>query len=286
MEFPSALDPLRSLKAVWRAVQASPGAIGGWWGLGLAGGVVIYLAFYLVVFVLLAAAGATSEAVDAPSEGAQFALGGMFLVLVLAFALAMFVAQCWWRVGLENVLADTLRTGQSKLADAWKPRGRLWAVIGAHLLVALVALGLYLPFLPGAVLVGVASEHSEALAAVLGVGLGLLWLVFFSYVALGFSLAPFSAALDPVGPIEALARSWRAARGRRLALLVFWIAAFVFALAGLLLFCVGYLATTALLILMPAEAWLALTREEERRGWWISGATAAEPHRAPVPPPG
>lgn len=273
MEFPSALDPLRSLKAVWRAVRASPGAIGGWWGIGLGGGLVLYFAFYLVVFVLMAAGGAAGG----ESEGAQFALGGAVLVLALGFILAMFLVQCWWRVGLENMLADTLRTGGSQLADAWKPRGRMWSVVGAHLLVALIMLGAYLPVLPGAVLVGVAAEQSEALSVVLAFGLGLLWAVFFVYLLLGFAFAPFSAALDPVGPVEALARSWRAARGRRLRMIWFWIATMLFALAGFLLLCVGYLATSALLLLMPAEAWLALTRGEERKSWWISGDSPTSP---------
>lgn len=274
MEFPSALDPLRSLKAVWRAVCASPGAIGGWWGIGLGAGLVVWFSFYLFAIVLGVAGSAASEA----NRDAGFVLGGVVLALAIVLGLAMFVAQCWWRIGLENVLADTLRTGQSTLADAWKPRGRLWPVIGAHLLVMLVTLGAYPVLLPGAVLVGAVSEHSETLAAMLGGGLGLLWLFLFLYLALGFSFAPFSAALDRVGPVEALARSWRAARGRRLAMLLFWVATVVFALAGVLLLCVGYLATISLMMLMPAEAWLALTRGEERAGWWIStGASAAEP---------
>ena len=283
MEFPSALDPLRSLEAVWRAVRASPGAIGGWWGIGIGGGLAIYAAFYVVVIVLAAAGGAAGEA----SRGASLAFGGAFLAFALGFGLLMFVAQCWWRVGLENVLADTLRTGRSTLADAWKPRGRVAAVIGAHLFVGLAIGACYLPLGMGLALSGLLGElfDSPAVALLLGIPLFLLWLGVVAYVTLGLLFAPFAAALDPLGPIEAVRRSWGAARGRRLAILVFWIATAVFALAGMLLLCVGYLATAALLLLMPAEAWLALTREEERRGWWISGATAAEPHHAPPPVP-
>lgn len=267
MEFPSALNPFRSLQAVWRAVQASPGAIAGWWAIGLAGAVGVYGAFYLVVIVFTLGGRVAADAIEQPA--AKVVLGGTFLVLGSCLALLMLVLQCYWRIGLENVLADTLRTGQSRLADAFRPRGRLWAVIGAHVLVALVLLLAYVPL--GIALVALDAIHLGAgWMQLLSVPFLLAWAVGFAYVALGLSLAPFAAALEPLGPVEALGRAWRATRGKRLALLVFWSATVVFALAGFLLFCVGYLATVALVYLMPAEAWLALTRADERQGWWIT----------------
>lgn len=279
MEFPSALDPLRSIQAVWRAVRASPGAIGGWWALGLGAGLLIYLSFYVVVLVLAAAGGVAGDA----SPAAGLAFGGALIAFASAFGLVAFVLQCGWRVGLENVLADTLRTGRSTLADAWKPRGRMWPVVGAHLLVGLLTFAAYLPFFPLVVLVGLVSERNGPLGLVLGLALGLVALACVLHVALGLSFAPFAAALDPIGPLEAVRRAWRAARGRRLALLVFWLATVVFALAGFLLLCVGYLATAALLFLMPAEAWLALTRAEERAQWWISTGVTASGGAPPEP---
>jgi hypothetical protein len=273
MEFPSALDPLRSLKAVWRAVRASPGAIAGWWGIGLGGSIAITLVFYACVFVLAATGGAASEG----SREAGMVFGGVVVVLAIGFGVALFVVQCWWRVGLENVLADTLRTGRSQLADAWNPRGRVTAVIGTHLFVGLSVCACYLPLGMALELSGLLGElfDSPAFAVLLGVPLFLLWLGVFAYVILGLLFAPFAAALEPLGSIEAVRRSWGAARGKRIALLVFWIVTTLFALAGFLLLCVGYLATASLVFLMPAEAWLALTRGEERKGWWISGDTNA-----------
>jgi len=268
MEFPSALDPLRSLKAVWRAVRASPGAIAGWWAIGLGGGMLIYGAFYVGVFVLLASG-------QEVGQDLAWLAGGAALALALGFGLLMFVVQAWWRIGLENVLADTLRTGRSELADAWKPRGRVWALIATQLLVGLAMFATYLPLLVVSVLAAALLRDERSGLVILPAVF--LWLPFLAYVGLGFLLAPSAAALDGLGPIGALRRSWQLAKGRRIALLVFWIGVILAALAGLLLLCVGYLATTALTILMPAEAYLALAHPEERRGWWIATDAAGEP---------
>jgi hypothetical protein len=265
MDFPDALNPIRSLKAVWSAVQASPGPIVGWWAIGIGAAVVLYVLAYLPMVVMIAASGGRMD------EQAEMAAGGVFLLTVIPLGIVMFVGQCWWRIGFLNVLADTLRTGRSELRDAWKRRGRLLAMIGTYLLVILAMLGVYLPVVGIAAAAALADEGAlpESVAAAGTIVLGLGWLCLLIYVGLGISLAPTAAALDQVGPGEAFGRSWRAARGRRMALFVFWLGTYLCALSGLLLLCVGYLATIALVELMPAEAYLALTRSEERVGWWV-----------------
>jgi hypothetical protein len=267
MDFPDALNPFRSLKAVWSAVKASPGPIVGWWAIGIGAAVVLYVLAYIPMVVMIAASEGRLD------EQAEAAAGGVLLLTMIPFGLAMFVGQCWWRIGLLNVLADTLRTGRSELRDAWKRRGRLLAMIGTYLLVMLAMLGVYLPLVLCVALGAVLGKEGivpEAAAAVLTMVIGLGWLWLLVYVGLGISLAPSAAALDDVGPGDALGRSWRAARGRRLALFVFWLGTYLCAISGLLLLCIGYLATIALVELMPAEAYLALTRSEERAGWWIA----------------
>ena len=281
MDFPDALNPIRSLKATWRAVAQSPGPLIGWWGVGL-GALILVYALLWIPMVMLRMAGQMENGDLRP------ALAGVVVIVMCLGMVVLIVGQCWWRIGFVNLLADTLRTGRSDFASAWKPRGRLLRVLGTTLLMILAILALELPAIAVSVVLGVfgsRGNHIGALEGMVVLVLGLLWLCAFVYCGLGFSFAPTAALLDDVGPLEAFSRSWRAARGRRLALFVFWFGTWLAAISGFLAFCIGYLATLAFLELMPAEAYLALTRPDEVRTWWISTGTVSEPAEAGDPWP-
>jgi hypothetical protein len=121
------------------------------------------------------------------------------------------------------------------------------------------------------------ESEPSALLIVSAVVLGGAWFLVVLYIFLGFVFVNSAAALDECGAMEAVRRSWRAARGHRLALIWLLFITTLAALSGVLLFCVGYLFTISLGTLVPAEAYLALTRGEERKRWWISTGEVGEP---------
>ncbi|MEQ1893006.1 MAG: hypothetical protein ABL998_10720 [Planctomycetota bacterium] len=235
MESISLLDPWRSLLAVARAVRASPGAILGWWAFGsVVGGLLVLCSWF-------APRGDSSES-SSMLEG-------------LLYLAALAVVGLIWRAGLARVLQETLRSGHARFAQGWSGMRRVPAMLATYVLVCLALFGASVPFafvlyLLDAVNVGLPILLGDLLIS------GVLWL----YLALGLSLAPCAAALEPIGPYTAVARAWRVARGRRSVLLGFWAVTVAFSLAGFLLLGIGLLASSSLLHLMPCEAWLELTR--------------------------
>lgn len=277
-----ALDPIRSLKAVLRAGLPNAAPLLGWWFGGLAALFAAYLVIYLPTVLLFAA---TMHANGRPEPAAFVLLGGGILLLVVV----MIVLQCAWRLGFANLLGDALRTGRCEFGAGFRLRGRLLPTIGALLLVAGIVLLTYLPVL--AVLFGVAlavqgGDVPPALI-VLAVPLYAAWLVAVVWLSLGFVFSPYAAAFEGCGALEAVQRSWALARGRRFAIFVFFLVTALCAMAGIVLCCVGYLATAALVELMPIEAYLALTRGDEYERWWVqTGRAPADDSASPTTPAG
>lgn len=280
MNFPPALDPIRSIKAVYRAASASPGPLLGWWFGGLAAYLVVYLVVYVPVLVVFTTSSAAHDGV--PPVWAIVVIAGGLLTLFVT----LFVGQCLWIIGLETMLFDVLRTGRCSFARAWSQRRRFGVMLRATLLVFLFALLAELPLVLGT-FGFVALTHESAPSVPLiasAIVLGGAWFLVVMYIFLGFVFVNSAAALDECGAFEAVRRSWRAASGHRLALVWLFFVTTLAVLSGVLLFCVGYLFTISLGTLVPAEAYLALTRGEERKRWWISTGVVGEPDTESSPP--
>lgn len=273
MKFPPALDPFRSIKAVFRVATASPGPLLAWWFGGLLAFFVIYLVVYLPVVLVLAASGAANGG-QPPAWAIVIFVGG-----ILALFVAMIVGQCLWIIGLKTLLFDGLRTGRCSLARAWSQRRRFGAMLGATMIVFVLALAAYVPLVLGVFGIAALAEDGDPPLPllVIGVVLGCAWMLAILYVFLGFVFINPAAALDGCGAFGAVRRSWSAARGHRLALVWLLFVTSIAALSGVLLFCVGYFFTAALASLVPAEAYLALTRGDEQARWWISTGVVGEP---------
>jgi len=256
VNFPAALDPIRSIKAVVRAAGASPGPLLAWWFGGLACLSVLGLLFYLPAMILMAASGMLEH-----GEPAVWVVA-TFVVLVALYMVAMILGQCVWQIGLATLLVDTLRTGRSDLARAWAQRRRVGALVRATLLVFGLSLLAYVPFALGALLlawIGEGEPPRVALVA-LAVALAACWMLVVWYIFLGLLFVNAAVSVDECGALEAVRRSWSAARGHRLALLWLLFVTTLAALSGVLLFCIGYVFTIALAVLVPIEAYVALTR--------------------------
>ncbi|MBI5362910.1 MAG: hypothetical protein HZA53_07000 [Planctomycetes bacterium] len=278
MNAQDALDPIRSLKAVGRAVAAAPAALLLWWFGGLAAIFVVYFVAYLsgVAVALTAMRGGE------PPEPAVIALlvvGGLVVLTVLM------LAAFWWQLGLATILAEILRTGRGDIATGLATWRRVPAMVGAQLLLGLLTLVAYVPVVLAMLASGGigAALDEPAMGLLVAIPLGCAWIVGVIWASLGIVFVPHAVAFDGKGPLGAIGHSWSLARGLRWKLFLFLLVTMLCAMAGLLALCIGYIVTLALAHLMPAEAYLALTRGDEYSRWWI--ATGRAPEDEPSAPP-
>jgi uncharacterized membrane protein len=78
-------------------------------------------------------------------------------------------------------------------------------------------------------------------------------------LALGWSLAPFYVVDAGMGPIEAMKASWSATRGQKGEIFVLGIASVGLTLLGVLMCCVGVLATSPILYVAFAIAFIRMS---------------------------
>jgi uncharacterized membrane protein len=151
------------------------------------------------------------------------------------------VVAAFFEVGLTRIWLDTARAKTPELGTLFSGADRFLPVLLANLLVLLcTTLGFVLLIVPGVI----------------------VWL--------GLSLAKFYVIDAGIGPVEAMKASWTATRGQKGELFLLLLAGFGLALLGLLMCCVGVLATTPIYYVATA---IAFTR--------ISGLGIAPPPPMP-----
>jgi hypothetical protein len=212
--------------------------------------------------------------VGAPAEG--FELVGWIIGAALAFVLAvlligamLFALNCWLQTGFVRLHVSILERASDELGPLFSGKDRFWHMAGYK---ALAGLALWATVLvavwPGALLAyyGYARDQNTLLIGGLG-AMVIVALPAVIYVALGMYLGELVVALDGATPVHALRRSWALARGNRMPLLGFgFVCALVqfVSLAGLLLCCVGVLATVpfgrSLVGFAKTESYLLFTR--------------------------
>jgi hypothetical protein len=82
------------------------------------------------------------------------------------------------------------------------------------------------------------------------------------YVGFGLWLGEYAVALEGLGPMDALERSWGLASGNRLRFLLFSFVLGMFNVVGLMLCCVGVIGTKAIGDFGTTEAYLLATRDD------------------------
>jgi len=266
MQFPPALDPIRSLQASWRILTQAPGPI-------LVGGILLLL-FHPSAGLHLGAGEDLEEILQSTF--------GLLLVGGCCGLLGLLVSS-WLGIGFANVVDEVRNTGSSGFPTLFDARQRYGDMLLAGLLVLVVEFVLSLPF-AAAWLFGAAlhefADAPEELAVLVGLLGSLLYLPFFLYVMLGLVWAGPAVALENRPAIDALRRSWQLSSGRRLATLVLFLVNLLFTLLGLCCCGVGILLTGSLAVTSWVEAFLELTRDENRP---ITPPAAPPP--PPVPPP-
>ncbi len=271
MEFPRALDPIRAISAAFRILGAATGPI-------LVGGILLMLVGgdHGPHFVISDDHRHWEHMFTAPLVG-FFCCGG----------LVFFLLECWISYGFARAVEEVARAGTTTFGRVFDSDGRFGDMLLARVLSLLLSIAILLPF--GLIVLGAVGLHEgldapEGLAIVLGIGASLLYAPVALYFFLGLMFVTQAVALDACSPTRALSRSWELARGRRLALFVFAIVTGLFSIAGLCLCCIGVFLTGPVALVATNEAYLALTRVDERRSWWIErapGSSSAPPMSGP-----
>ncbi len=207
------------------------------------------------------------------------------LLTVLAVALLcglscgalMFAFRCWIHGGYLLVQEETLRTGQGSFGSLFGGARVFLPLLLWKLLYGLISAGtLFLASMPGIwlALAGVVYESTPLLISGAALAL-LLGLPAAIYVWLGLFFGDYQVVLDRRGVLESLGASWDMVRGQRLRLLLYLFVMGLFSLTGLVLCCVGVIATRAVRDCGVTEAYLRQTRGEPQLAeMWSLGLQA------------
>jgi uncharacterized membrane protein len=163
------------------------------------------------------------------------------VAITVASFLLQQVVGAFFEVGLTRIWLDTARAKTPELGTLFSGADRFLPILVVNLLVLLcVVLGFVLLIVPAVI----------------------VWL--------GLSLAKFYVVDAGMGPMEAMKASWTATRGQKGELFLLMLAGFGLGLLGILMCCVGILATTPIYYVATA---IAFTR--------ISGLGVAPPPEMP-----
>ncbi len=197
---------------------------------------------------------------DVLSQGSGMALqlvAWPFQQLVLA---GMMVAAALWFQREESSIRALYASVRAAV------RALLAGLVAGVVLV--VAATVILVPIGGAIALVLAAGGEATEALVVSLVLAIPALLVLVYVSLGVVLAPYAAVLDRLGPVEAVSRSWAAARGTRVTL---FVTNFVFGLLNLFSACLCSLPT---LVLVPIQvggftaAWLRYARHDDLASGW------------------
>lgn len=259
MRFREAYDPFRAMRGGWKLVQAAPLAV-------LVG------ALLLCLMDLGGPGSGFSYSGDGDmSEPAAFVFVAM-MCLVCIIGVAVFVFGSLLRVGYATVVERAAVTGEDRLGDLFRSRGRLLSMMFAQILstvLGVLALAPFAALVVGAALLGAGMGGDEA-AAVLGILTGLLCIPGYVYVLLGLSLIPEAVAFERLWPFDAVARSWRLVSGNRLWLFWFLLVKWMFVFLGFCFFCLGVFVTWTYSYVFTYEAYLRLIRDDHD-SWAVDG---------------
>lgn len=216
--------------------------------------------------------------------GVALAIGAAVVGCGLVLQVVGLFAKSWVSVGWLRTHQAVVVEGDAELDLLFGGRDRLGPMVLWRLLVGLIQLGVGMVTLaPGLAIAAlgawrvwgdggsdVSADALPFLAAGGAVAL-LVWLPAQLYVAPGLLLGDYAVVFEEASPMEALDRSWEAASGHRLALLLFLFAAFFVNALGLMLCCIGAIPARAITDTAATVGWLRFTRGD-RAAWALRSA--------------
>ncbi|MFN0009457.1 MAG: hypothetical protein ACKVXR_16285 [Planctomycetota bacterium] len=272
MDFNQAYDPFRALQTSWRALKKAPLPL-------MIGGAVL-----IITNGGGGGGGNFGSSFDGREEVDWDVLGPLlvgFVGLFCCLGIVFFVISSWVRIGFANAVEEVLRTGEADVGKVFDGRGRLGSMILARLLAGVIVIASLLPY---GIVILIAALATEGFGRneELGVGIVLAGLVpclpIILYVGLGVALSDQAVALEGLGPVDSVRRSWSLVKGHRWMLLWYSIVTGFFAMLGICACCIGVFLTGTMTEIAKSESFLAYTRGQERDGWWIT--TGSAPARA------
>jgi hypothetical protein len=235
--------------------------------------------------------------------GELFELAGWVIGLVIAavlvallIGLALFALNSWLTTGFYRLHMNILEHASDELGPLFSGKDRFWAMAGYKALASLLLWATAAAAIwPGALLAyyGYARDRNTLMIGGFG-AMVILAVPALVYVALGVYLGEHAVALDGAKPVDALRRAWALARGNRMPLLGFGIVCLLVqfvSLAGLVLCCVGVLATVpfgrSLVGFAKTEGYLLFTRgSAQTASWRLWHKQAQEDGLPPAAAPG
>lgn len=198
---------------------------------------------------------------DQLGEDAAIILG-IAAVVFGCLGLVLSMVQFWLQIGYIRIQREILEGRAVKMGVLFSGGGAFLSVFLFFLLSALVgAIAGVVGFLPAVVLGGIGYLVSQQDGALVGGVVGALPLIIIlPYVSLGMLFGVHAVAIDGLGPVEALKRSWRIADGNRIQLIVVGIVAAILSFVGLLFCFVGLIVTIPVTNLAFTELYLRVTR--------------------------
>ena len=267
MNFKDAFDPIRSLKATFNAMNLAPAQL---WGGG----------------ILIAFLDACTQNSGQNNSDGWVSLEVTLMVACVACSLGLiaFLASSWVRPGVFLNLKSVLETGETDSKGIFDHRGLFVQVLLARMLKGAVGLVVSLLVMSPLIVAFVMALSLSTTTPEAGFGSAMLIgaVAFFFVIGLptliylfcGLALVGEIVIYENASPMEALSRSWNLASGNRLQIFLYGLVTGIFALLGLLLCCIGVIATSAVTTLAWGEAYLQLS-DSERATDTHSAATSS-----------
>ena len=291
MEFRRAYSPLRALRVAWQLVRRAPATL-------FLGGLILFL------FNGSAGSGISvslTRAEIARLDPPWWILFGVVALGGLVVAGALWVFDCWVRVGYARAVERVASRGEERIGDLVRAEGLWIPMMVTRLVVYAICLCVLLPGAGFATLAWYAGDaiRGSVLGWVSCAVIAAAYSLVLAYVGLGICLAGRAVAIEGLPPPAALKRSWDLVRGHRLRLGTYYLTLWVLGAAGMLLCCIGVVFTATLASVAHNESYLRLVRSrQDQSGWWCdaagadgageeptSGAGDSEPEAPPPIPP-
>lgn len=210
--------------------------------------------------------------------GAELGVIAAVVFAVLGCGCLFWIFKSWWNPGYIRLQHDAIAEGKGGPLRLFSGGDKTLSFMGYGLLSMAIILGIgSLAATPGGlVLAAGAVLEQPQVTAVGGILMAVLMLPAILYVHLGLVLAPQAMALDGLGTLAAVSKSWKLMSGNRFQYIWFSVVCFLYALfmvvIGLLACLIGVLFTVhiALAVIDTAktEAYLLLTRDDDEVDTW------------------
>lgn len=254
-----ALSPVRTITRAFELIQRKPN--------GLIIGSVIMFAVAMVGQVSSRIGGSFDpDMARGLDSTAIAAIAGAFLVTI-SIAVIVGVAELlftlWFETGFLRVQADVLHEGEGAVSLLWTGLDRMWHLFCWYFLVGTINFGVFaIAFTPALGVGFYFGYRQQWLPCILGASLLILAaLPFTLWFSLGLQWGSRWVALENLGPMEALEKSWEMAANRRIKTWFLLLARTLLNFCGLLMCGVGLIATRPIGDLAMTDAFFALKKE-------------------------